>query len=429
MRLISDSYRALQADLHARFNYGHGGDAEECAGIVRELQGSSVLDYGCGQGHLAHLLDGYEVEEYDPAIPGKESEPAKADIVVCADVLEHIEPELLGNVLLHLYALTRRHLVLIVATQPSKKIMADGRSAHLIVEGTDWWRSKLSGLFQFDRFEDRSEDGRGILAVCKPRSFDVPLLVPIVKIRSQAAVSDEERNDQVRANCARIKDRLEIDLPPHDRTAHLVCYGPSLARTWPLVAMERAVGEDVFTVSGAHRLMIDHGVIPQVHIDCDPRPHKALQMGKPHADVQYWLASCISPFYLDRLEGHDVKLWHSYNGTASRIAFQIDPDQKMVVGGGSIGLRAMSILYARGYREFEIHGMDCSFENGEAHAGPHEGKAQEFVSVQCNGRWFETSAVFVLYARFFQKQLSMMPDAIINLHGDGLLQHMNRSDG
>src|ERR1051325_7782001 len=88
MQLISETYRALQDDLHARFNYGHGGDAEEFACIVRELSGSSVLDYGCGQGHLAHLLDGYQVEEYDPAIPGKDEEPAKADIVVCADVLE-----------------------------------------------------------------------------------------------------------------------------------------------------------------------------------------------------------------------------------------------------------------------------------------------------------------------------------------------------
>jgi len=424
--LISEPYRALQADLHARFDYGHGGDAAECAEIVRGLAPSSVLDYGCGQGHLARLLEGIEVEEYDPAIPGKQDEPGKADVVVCADVLEHIEPELLGNVLLHLYACTRRHIVLVIATGPSRKVMADGRTAHLIVRPADWWHSRLSGLFELDRFEDRSVAGRGVLAVCRPRVFTVPPLLPVVKVRSTSAVSDEMRNEQVRANCARIPARLEINLPAHNRVAHLACFGPSLAQTWPEIAMGAARGGDVFTVSGAHRFLIDRGIVPLAHIDCDPRPHKAAQLGEPDRRVQYWLASCIAPAYLDKLGGYDVRLWHSYNGKASRIAFQLDPGCEMIVGDGSVGLRAMSILYTRGYRRFEIHGMDCSFSGGEAHAGEHLGKPQDAVSVKCGDRWFETSAPFVTYARFFHKQLSMMLDADIRLHGDGLLQHMNK---
>lgn len=427
MQLISETYRALQTDLHARFNYGHGGDAQECAEIVRGLNPHTVLDYGCGQGHLKRLLAlEFSVEEYDPAIDGKDEEPSKADVVVCADVLEHIEPDLLGNVLLHLYALTRKRLILVIATRPSSKIMADGRSAHLIVENADWWRSKLSGLFEFERFEDRDALGHGVLAICKPRAFDVPKLIPIVKIRSMSAVSDEDRNDQVRENCARIKKRLEINLPAHDRAAHLVCYGPSLKHSWPALALAKAMGEDIFTVSGAHRFLIDRGIIPRAHIDCDPRAHKAEQIGQPHRDVAYWLASCISPAYLDKLLIHDVSLWHSYNGKPSRIVFKLEPGQQMIVGGGSVGLRAMSILYARGYRKFEIHGMDCSFASGEAHAGEHLGKPLEAVAVKCGDRWFDSSAVFILYARFFHKQLSMMPDAEIHLHGDGLLQHMQR---
>ena len=420
MQLISNQYRTLQADLHARFNYGHGVDAIECAEIASEI-GGTILDYGCGQGHLARLLP--DVEEYDPAIPGKDSEPAKCDVVICADVLEHVEPELLGNVLLHLYACTRKALVLVIATEPSRKIMADGRNAHLIVENSEWWKSKLSGLFTFERFEDRSDIGSGLLIVCKPRIFEIPLLVPIVKIRSTSAVTDEMRNEHVRQNSARIKERLEICLPPNDKTAHLVCFGPSIRETWPLIAMAKAKGEDIFTMSGSHKFLIDRGIVPSVHMDCDPREHKAMQFGEPHKDVEYWLASCVAPVYLDRLEGHTVKLWHSYNGVASRIAFQIEPDQKMVVGGGSIGLRSMSILYARGYRRIEVHGMDCSFVDS-SHADSHLGKQQIAVPIKCGDRWFNASSAMVTYARFFHKQLSMMLDAEIRLHGDGLLQHM-----
>lgn len=426
MQLISESYRALQVDLHARLDYGLGLAADECNDLVRTLAppGSTVLDYGCGKGMLRELLVyDYDVEEYDPAISGKTEPPSKADVVVCSDVMEHIEPDLLGNVLLHLYALTRKHLILVIATGPSIKTMADGRNAHLIVENGDWWREKLSGLFEFDVFSSRR---RSVLAVCRPRFFATPQLLPVVKIRHTSAVSDAERNDQVRANCKRITKRLEVEQPAHDRTAHLVCFGPSLNHTWPAVALASAMGEDVFTVSGSHRFMIDRNIIPRAHIDCDPRAHKAAQMGEPHTQVAYWLASCISPAYLDRLEGHDVSLWHSYNGKESRIVFQIDRGQKMIVGGGSVGLRAMSILYARGYRRFEIHGMDCSFGDGASHAAKHSGKPLTAVPVKCGERWFESSAVFILYARFFHKQLSMMPDAEIHLHGDGLLQHMQK---
>jgi hypothetical protein len=309
MRRISDGYLALQKDLHVRFDYGRGVDAEECAEIIRSLEVNSVLDYGCGQGHLGRLLDGYEVEEYDPAIDGKDIDPARADVVVCADVLEHIEPELLGNVLLHIYALARKHVLLVIATEPSRKIMADGRQAHLIVQNIRWWESKLAGLFEVERMEDRSALGKGALFLCKPRRFSAdPPLVPIARVRSVSAVSDAERNANMIANSARIAQRLGIGVPAHDRVAHLVCYGPSLQKTWPSLALARHMeGQDIFSVSGAHRFLIDRNIRPVAHLDCDPRAHKAEQIGEPHRDVQYWLASCVSPKYLDKLAGHAVR--------------------------------------------------------------------------------------------------------------------------
>lgn len=423
--LITPEYLALQKDLHERFDYGWGGDSEECNQIVRGFDGiETVLDYGCGQGLLGRLLrPDYEVEEYDPAILGKDEESARADVVVCADVLEHVEPDCLSGVLLHLRALTKKYAVLIIATKPSKKIMADGRSAHLIVEDAGFWFQKLTGLFNFERFEDRSHIGKGLLIVVTPREGS--FVLPIARIRSTTAVTNDERNENVRQNCKTIEARLPLKLHAHEKTAHLACFGPTLADTWPALAMAKARGEYVFTVSGAHDFLIERNIIPSVHMDCDPRPHKA-EMITPNHAVAYWLASCISPKYIEKLADHDVSLWHSYNGKESEEAFRIDPGHQMIIGGGSIGLRAMSVLYCRGYRKFEIHGMDCSFKDDAHHADEHLGVNHKATPVLCGDRWFQANAVMLLYARYFHKQLQMMPDAKINLHGDGLLQHMMR---
>lgn len=418
--LISPAYLELQRDLHARYDYGRGGDAAECAAIVADLGGGSVLDYGSGQGHLARILSRYQVAEYDPAIPGKDGTPSPADIVVCADVLEHIEPVCLDSVLRHIRDLSRGRVVLVIATGPSAKLMADGRGAHVIVAPADWWRQRLDRYFLIDRFEDRSAQGCGVLVIARPR---IP--VPLGKINVTSAVADSERNDNVRRNCSVVQGRLGLREAAHDRVAVLACYGPSLRQTWPTIAMAQANGADVFSVSGSHGFLIERGVVPYAHLDCDPREHKAKQFGEPHPDVKYWLASCVHQSYIDRLAWHDLTLWHSYNKEISKEVFKIDPGHELVVGGGSIGMRALSVLYCRGYRHFEIHGMDsCNAVDGEHHAGVHYASPSNAVEVRCGDRWFSATAIQIAYARYFFKSQRMLKGSTFTFHGNGLLAEM-----
>jgi hypothetical protein len=73
--------------------------------------------------------------------------------VVCTDVLEHIEPELIDNVLDHLKDLTRKVAFLAIATRPARKNLADGRNAHLIIQPSSWWLAKLFYRFNIVSFE------------------------------------------------------------------------------------------------------------------------------------------------------------------------------------------------------------------------------------------------------------------------------------
>ena len=153
--LISDEYRALNAQMHQeRADYGSFGHqwAQHVAALAMDLMeetGSppTILDYGCGKSTLKGALPEFDVREYDPAIPGKDAKPEPADIVVCTDVLEHIEPDALGYVLLHLQNRTERLLFFSIATQSAQKTLADGRNAHLIVQPAGFWVTTLANHF------------------------------------------------------------------------------------------------------------------------------------------------------------------------------------------------------------------------------------------------------------------------------------------
>jgi len=65
--------------------------------------------------------------------------PEPHDIVACTDVLEHLEPYCVDDVIDDLRRVTRKALFLTIATRVSKRTLADGRNAHLIVEGAPFW--------------------------------------------------------------------------------------------------------------------------------------------------------------------------------------------------------------------------------------------------------------------------------------------------
>lgn len=153
---ISEQYRKLNKELHQN-NESYGVSSSKWVGMVAELivanKIETVLDYGCGKGKLKEGLK-VEIAEYDPCIEGKDAKPNPAEMVVCTDVLEHIEPECLDSVLDHIQNLTTKIAFLTVAMRPAKKVLADGRNAHLIQEGADWWLPKLMERFKLLAYRD-----------------------------------------------------------------------------------------------------------------------------------------------------------------------------------------------------------------------------------------------------------------------------------
>jgi hypothetical protein len=158
---ISPEYRALQAQMHDTHDrYGVSGCEHASrvfmagAQIIRKHGTCDILDYGCGKETLRTAMEesfpnipGMRILGYDPGRPGFDAEPKQAQVVVCTDVMEHIEPECVDAVLRHICELTERVAIIDVALTPAVKTLPDGRNAHICLKSKDWWLSFIKKYF------------------------------------------------------------------------------------------------------------------------------------------------------------------------------------------------------------------------------------------------------------------------------------------
>lgn len=161
--LITPEYRAQQQHLHDTTPYGTASIqyAPLVAQMIDRLSVAHLLDYGCGKNmnlartmfgennalrpKLTHIPRGeeFKYQAYDPAVPELSGAPTPAGMVACIDVLEHIEPDCLDEVLDHLQVLTQGVLFVTVHTGPAMKILPDGRNAHINQQPMEYWLPKL----------------------------------------------------------------------------------------------------------------------------------------------------------------------------------------------------------------------------------------------------------------------------------------------
>lgn len=148
-KLISDEYQKQQQWMHENTEYGIASAkyAHLVTEIINRLEITHLLDYGCGSRMtlLKHIKPKEKItyQGYDPGVPELADPPIPAQMVCCIDVLEHIEPEFLDNVLDHLAELTEAVAFLTVHTGPAGKILPDGRNAHINQQPMEWWLPKL----------------------------------------------------------------------------------------------------------------------------------------------------------------------------------------------------------------------------------------------------------------------------------------------
>lgn len=220
--------------------------------------------------------------------------------------------------------------------------------------------------------------------------------------------------------CARHKfPKLWIEAL-RDDVLCLVGYGPSLKDTW------KQITHPCMTVSGAHDFLMERGLTPDYHVECDGRAHKTKHLEKPNKVTEYLMASVCHPKMWEQLEGCRVKTWH--NTLGQHMVDWIgrnDPNSIMVAGGSVVGMSAIHIAGILGFRRFRLFGFDNNLSDGERHAGPHYGPPQRLLKRRVKDRWWYTTPQMTNAADELGWLMENHPELEIEIVGESMTKALH----
>lgn len=122
--------------------------------LAEQLGAHSILDYGCGVARGVSRFARIPTYDYDPAVPGCDAPPSPADLVVSIHALEHVEPDYLVDVVIHMESLARKALLVVISCEESTKTLPDGRPWHCLVRPPQWWRAALPAYFELEPLKE-----------------------------------------------------------------------------------------------------------------------------------------------------------------------------------------------------------------------------------------------------------------------------------
>ncbi len=422
---------------------------EQVAGIFLDQAtprpGSTVIDFGCGTGRGAlalakngkldvTMLD-FTRNCLDEAVQQacqddsvsirfrkhdlETASPVTAEYGFCTDVLEHIPPEKVDQVLDHILAATRHTFFQISTVEDVCGELIDA-PLHLSVHPYEWW------LMQFAK--------RGCLIHWSQEQASSVLFyvsswkdVKNVTKQGQLNVTDEQIRANAAVNCAAGWEQV-VPHVSNDVEVMLLGGGPSLNQYVEEIRQKRADGVKLITLNGTYNWALEHGLTPSAHIMVDAREFNQ-RFTKPVVDgCKYLIASQCHPSVLDGLPKDRTYLWHTMAEKIEDLITAHYPLSYPVPSCTTVLNTSLPLLRMLGFRKFHLYGCDSCLAEDKAHHAYNQPENNSDVIIPVmvtGGRTFQCHTWMAAQAQQFIEVIKLLGDEIeLEIYGEGLLKHI-----
>jgi FkbM family methyltransferase len=243
------------------------------------------------------------------------------------------------------------------------------------------------------------------------------------ELKVHYCIPTELRDEQIKINIKNVKGRFQPSSELKEEPIAIVSFGPSLNQTWKQLKKFK----NIMTCSGAYKFLVEKGIVPNYHVDLEPRGHKVSMLGIPQKETEFLIASTIHPNYTTYLKEHkaNVKLWHIF--ASEDEGYRVLPrGEYLVTGGSSVGLRCLTLARLMGFTDFHIFGMDGSYGETGSHTTFHPNAPKEAVTTEYKGKIYQTTPSMLFVAKETEKELNNLHDVKYKFYGKGLIQEMSK---
>lgn len=235
---------------------------------------------------------------------------------------------------------------------------------------------------------------------------------------------EQIRAEHIRINAARNIRWLE-EQPLKDKPLFIVAGGPSLKHRWAELLDEHGTqlhDIDILALNNAYGFLLEKGIVPNYFMIMDARPENAQFVRDYSVGTMHYLAAQCHPDVFDALPNGKKTLWFSHEESAKQVS-----GKKLMLAApaGTVGMKALSLGFALGYREFRLYGYDSSYADTH-HAYPqqlNDNATTIEVFIEPGGKKYVTTPAFANQAAEFvpfARDL-MSFGCQIELHCSGLL--------
>ncbi len=248
--------------------------------------------------------------------------------------------------------------------------------------------------------------------------------------RAELDVICNVERDKIKSN---VRDAMSRGLgwfdtaPEHDRHVCIVGGGPSLSDTVPELKWRKSIGQKVWALNGTARFLYRHGIVPDAVIIADARPENVDFIAELDKGAWVYLASQCHPTLFDHAEDYElnVMLWHADTvGMPELLAGERERPVHLIAGGCTVGMNAMSMAFAGGYRKIHLYGFDSSYRDNKHHVYAQAlNDKDRIIDALYRDRKFKVAPWMAQQVTDFQElaPLLLAGGCVITVAGDGLL--------